>query len=137
MEQELGNGWAENVHPDDFDRCLQTYISAFDARKAFSMEYRLRRHDGEYRWLLDNGTPLFGPGNEFAGYIGSCVDISDHKQAEDALQEAMQHLKIVTNSMSAPSPVAAVTCATFGLASPTPTGSGGSRTRSWASPSAT
>ena len=57
MEQELGNGWAEGVHPDDFDRCLKTYVESFEARQAFKMEYRLRRHDGEWRWLLDNGTP--------------------------------------------------------------------------------
>ena len=83
MEQELGNGWSENVHPDDFDRCLKTYVDAFDARRAFSMEYRLRRHDGEYRWVLDNGIPLWEPAGEFAGYIGSCIDISERKQAED------------------------------------------------------
>jgi PAS domain S-box-containing protein len=83
MEHELGNGWSENVHPDDFDRCLNTYVEAFDARETFSMEYRLRRHDGEYRWLLDNGIPLWEPAGEFAGYIGSCIDITERKQAED------------------------------------------------------
>jgi PAS domain S-box-containing protein len=102
MEQEVGNGWTENVHPDDFERCLQTYTTSFDARQPFSMEYRLRSHGGEYRWLLDNGTPHFGPDDAFIGYIGSCVDISDHKQAEIALQEAMQQIKIVTDTMSAP-----------------------------------
>jgi PAS domain S-box-containing protein len=83
MEQELGNGWSENVHADDFDRCLKTYVDAFDARQPFSMEYRMRRHDGEYRWVLDNGIPLWEPAGEFAGYIGSCVDITERKQAED------------------------------------------------------
>ena len=83
MEQELGNGWSENVHPDDFDRCLRTYVGAFDARQTFSMEYRLRRHDGEYRWVLDNGIPLWEPAGEFAGYIGSCIDITERKQTED------------------------------------------------------
>ena len=72
MEQELGNGWAENVHPEDFDRCLQTYTTNFDAREPFSMEYRLRRHDGQWRWILDNGVPRYDSHNNFAGYIGSC-----------------------------------------------------------------
>jgi PAS domain S-box-containing protein len=83
MEEELGNGWSENVHADDFDRCLKTYVDAFDTRQPFSMEYRLRRHDGEYRWVLDNGIPLWEPARGFAGYIGSCIDITERKQAED------------------------------------------------------
>jgi two-component system, sensor histidine kinase PdtaS len=83
MEQELGNGWSENVHADDFDRCLKTYVDAFDARQPFSMEYRMSRHDGEYRWVLDNAIPLWEPAGEFAGYIGSCIDITERKQAED------------------------------------------------------
>src|SRR5262245_1387797 len=83
MDQEVGNGWSENVHADDFDRCLKTYVEAFDARQPFSMEYRLRRHDGEYRWVLDNGIPLWEPVGEFAGYIGTCIDLTERKQAED------------------------------------------------------
>jgi two-component system, sensor histidine kinase PdtaS len=75
MEQEIGNGWAENVHPDDFDRCLKTYLSSFEARTAFSMSYRLKRRDGVYRNILDNGAPFYRDG-EFAGYFGSCIDIS-------------------------------------------------------------
>ena len=78
MEQELGDGWAEGVHPEDRDRCLATYNSSFDARRPFQMEYRLRRADGEYRWILDNGTPLYR-GGEFAGFIGSCTDITEQK----------------------------------------------------------
>ena len=67
MEQEVGNGWAEGVHPDDFDRCLQIYTTSFAARERFSMEYRLRRHDGEYRWVLDHGVPRFTPDGTFLG----------------------------------------------------------------------
>ncbi len=88
MEQELGNGWTENVHPDDFDSCLQTYVQSFDQRRPFSMEYRLRRHDGEYRWVLDTGIPLYDASGEFTGYIGSCIDITDRRQAEEALMDA-------------------------------------------------
>ncbi|MBA3714383.1 MAG: PAS domain S-box protein [Pyrinomonadaceae bacterium] len=87
MEQESGNGWAEGVHPEDFDRCLQTYVEAFDARRNFTREYRLRRADGEYRWLLDTGVPRYLPGGEFAGYIGSCIDINERKEAEEAQAE--------------------------------------------------
>jgi PAS domain S-box-containing protein len=76
MEQELGNGWAEGVHKEDFDRCLQVYTTSFDARKNFSMIYRLRRHDGEFRYILDNGAPFYRSG-AFAGYFGSCIDVTD------------------------------------------------------------
>lgn len=82
MEQELGIGWAEGVHPDDAKRCLETYQAAFNARQSFQMEYRLRRGDGEYRWVLDSGMPRFNLDGSFAGYIGSVCDISDRKQAE-------------------------------------------------------
>ncbi|MEI6305512.1 MAG: ATP-binding protein [Deltaproteobacteria bacterium] len=87
MEQELGNGWAEGVHPDDLDRCLETYVTAFDKRQPFAMEYRLRRADGQYRWLLDIGTPIYAQ-DLFKGYIGSCTDITDRKKVEDELNLA-------------------------------------------------
>jgi PAS domain S-box-containing protein len=82
LEQELGGGWAEGVHPQDLDHCLDTYASAFSARRGFQMEYRFRRADGEYRWLLDNGVPRFEKDDIFVGYIGSCIDITDLKRTQ-------------------------------------------------------
>src|SRR5206468_6349989 len=87
MEQEMGNGWAGGVHPDDLQRCLKTYIEAFNAREPFVMQYRLRRHDGEYRWISDNGVPHYNAQKNFAGYIGSCVDITELLSKEQALRE--------------------------------------------------
>jgi PAS domain S-box-containing protein len=81
-EQEFGNGWAEGVHAEDLDHCLGAYGKAFDARETFTIEYRLRRKDGEYRWVLDSGTPRFDTAGAFVGYIGSCLDITERRQAE-------------------------------------------------------
>ena len=88
IEQETDNGWAEGVHPDDFDFCLRHYVEHFDQRRPFSMEYRLKRHDGEYRWLLDNGIPRYADNGEFLGYIGSCIDVTEHKQIRIALENS-------------------------------------------------
>ena len=79
MEEEVGTGWLEGVHPDDRARCLEIYDSAFAARRSFEMEYRLSRHDGVYRWVLEQGTPHV-TGGSFLGYTGSCVDVSERKQ---------------------------------------------------------
>jgi PAS domain S-box-containing protein len=85
LEAELGDGWVDGVHPDDSKHCFETYGDAFKRRESFEMEYRLRRKDGEYRWILDNGVPRFDPDGAFAGYIGSCIDITDRKLAEEGL----------------------------------------------------
>jgi PAS domain S-box-containing protein len=83
LEQELGKGWTEGVHQEDFDRCHDIYGNFFDSRQPFTMEYRLRRSDGEYRWVLDSGTPRFAPNGAFLGYIGSCIDITERKRGEE------------------------------------------------------
>lgn len=85
LEEELGNGWADGVYKDDVQRCLDTYIGAFDRRESFQMEYRVRRHDGKYRWLFDLGVPRFNADDSFAGYIGSCLDVTERRLAEEAL----------------------------------------------------
>jgi PAS domain S-box-containing protein len=87
-----GSGWPDCVHPEDTNRCLTTYASSFDARCSFQIEYRARRSDGEYRWLLDNGTPLYH-GDEFTGYIGSRIDITEQKSIEERLRISEERLK--------------------------------------------
>jgi len=93
LEQELGDGWVQGVHPEDLNRCLEAYASSFDTHAEFEMEYRLRRWDGAYRWVLDKGVPLF-EGGLFAGYIGSCVDITDIKMGQEG-DFAKQRLETV------------------------------------------
>lgn len=85
LESELGVGWTEGIHNDDVKHCLETYAQTFQQRQPCVMEYRVRRNDGEYRWILDTGVPRFNLDGSFAGYIGSCLDITDRKLAEDAL----------------------------------------------------
>jgi PAS domain S-box-containing protein len=90
QEQEWGVGWAESIHFEDLQRCLDTYVDAFGQRRVFEMEYRLRRADGEYRWILDRGTPRYTSAGVFAGYIGSCIDITDRRHVEVALRDALR-----------------------------------------------
>ena len=92
IELELGNGWAEGVHPEDLERCLDTSTKAFDGRESFKVEYRLRRHDREYRWLLGTAVPRFNRDGSFAGYIGSCIDITERKRGEEALASVSRRL---------------------------------------------
>ena len=90
MEQEVGTGWIEGVHPDDVQGCFDGFLPAFHARKPFRMEYRLRRADGEYRWVIESGIPRYTGAGEFAGYIGSNIDITDLKRAEAERQRLHQ-----------------------------------------------
>ncbi|MEI7954510.1 MAG: PAS domain-containing protein [Verrucomicrobiota bacterium] len=99
MEEEMGNGWASGVHPDDLDHCLNRYTRAFARQEVFEMEYRLRRSDGEYRWLFDRGVPFNDAEGHFAGYIGSCIDVTESvdaranlKAAQDAEVKSLQEL---------------------------------------------
>jgi PAS domain S-box-containing protein len=98
LEDEAGDGWAKGVHPDDSEACVKDYSRAFDARVPFVLEYRLRRFDGEHRWLLDHGKPRLDERGEFVGYIGSCIDITDRKRSEQALVESKQRLSLVIDA---------------------------------------
>jgi PAS domain S-box-containing protein len=92
FEQELGSGWSEAIHGEDVVDSLRTYTEAFDKREQFELQYRLRRYDGEYRWVLDIGVPRFNQDGSFAGYIGSCLDTTERKLAEDALANVSHRL---------------------------------------------
>jgi PAS domain S-box-containing protein len=101
MKQELGNGWAEGVHAGDLARCLSIYTTAFDRHEEFSMEYRLRRHDGIYRWVLDNGRPYFSHDGKFRGYFGSCIDVTESKNAQDEVELARGFELLLTHISAA------------------------------------
>jgi two-component system, LuxR family, sensor kinase FixL len=90
LVQELGNGWAECMHKEDFDQCVEVYSNAFDARQEYTIEYRLRRHDGEYRWVLGHGVPRIGPDGAFLGYIGTAIDITERKRGEEKFRVAVE-----------------------------------------------
>jgi PAS domain S-box-containing protein len=90
VQQALGDGWSRGVHPEDLARWLDACVRAFDAREPFEVEYRLRRRDGEYRWMLDRGVPRYAPDGRFLGYAGACVDIEQRKRAEHDLERALE-----------------------------------------------
>lgn len=95
LEQEVGNGWTENVHPDDYERCLQVYVDNFDTRRPFEMEYRLRHNSGRYRWIFDRGVPRYKPDGTFEGYVGACLDIHDRKEAAERMRIADESLRLI------------------------------------------
>lgn len=98
--EECGDGWTKSIHPDDYQQTVQTYQQAFAKRETFRMEYRMLRHEDQaYRWLLDIGVPRFSDMAEFAGYIGTCVDITERKQMENQLQELLEQQQVILNNI--------------------------------------
>ena len=102
LAQEVGHGWLEGVHPEDFQRCLDTYVTAFDRRERFSMDYRLRHHDGSYHWLQDDGCPRYDSAGEFIGYIGYCLDITDRVNAVNRLVESEARFSAIIETSPVP-----------------------------------
>ena len=98
LEEELGNGWAKGVHPEDLRHCLDTYTKAFDQRERYKIEYRLRRRDGEYRWILATGVPRFSVDNSFAGYIGSAIDVTERRLAAEAVQKSDERFRLAAKT---------------------------------------
>jgi PAS domain S-box-containing protein len=98
MEQELGNGWSEGVHPEDLAGCLETYVSSFDARKPFTMHYRLRDSSGEYRWISDRGVPRYNAHGTFSGYIGACIDLTELLKREQRLRQFEERVTLAAQT---------------------------------------
>lgn len=88
MDAEIGDGWTEGVHPDDLEHCVTNYLNAFKKHEQFVMDYRLKRHDGQYRWINDRGVPFFNEKGLFAGYIGSCIDVTDKIEGDKLIKMA-------------------------------------------------
>jgi len=99
MDEEFGYGWTDGVHRDDYARCLEIYNTAFDRKEPFTMEYRLRRADGVFRWVYDTGTPRFSSAREFLGYIGSCVDITGRKESEAIMEQMIAEVSRLKNQL--------------------------------------
>ena len=100
-EEDLDTGWIQRIHPEDSTRTLENYLTNFDQQKPFELEYRLGRRDGHYSWVYDSGIPRFSPDGAFLGYSGSCIDISERKQSEVALQKANEQLNQLKNQLEA------------------------------------
>jgi PAS domain S-box-containing protein len=100
LDEELGDGWLDGVHAEDRSRCRDTYFAAFDSRQPFTMEYRLRRHDGEWRWILDHGSAMYKSNGAFTGYIGSCIDVTESRRGTEALRESEERMRAILNTVS-------------------------------------
>lgn len=101
IAEEVGDGWMESIHPDDRAACAESFTASFTTQKPFSVQYRLRRHDGEYRWILDRGTPRFSENEHgFVGFIGSCIDITDQKLSEEKLLAVVAEKEALTRSQA-------------------------------------
>ena len=101
LEEELGKGWTSRIHPEDRNRYLETYSAQFDARLEFTLEYRLQRHDGDYRWIIDRAVPRFDSEGRFLGYFDSCFDIHDRKLSEQALEEQLKFETVLAGLLTA------------------------------------
>lgn len=108
LADEVGDGWAAGVHERDLQSCLKVYVSHFDARKDFRMQYRLRRHDGAYRWIDDTGIPRFGPDGRFLGYIGSCIDIHEQRETQAELRRRLLEIAQLNRQGDAAAVAAAI-----------------------------
>ncbi len=93
LNQELGDGWADSIHAEDRPLCLQRFGAAIEQRQPLTLEYRLRRHDGQYRWIFDQAVPHFAADGTFLGYLGSGMDVTERKQAEEALGHKFEQLR--------------------------------------------
>ena len=98
LEQEQNDGWLDIVYPDDRPRCIENYNRAFDEQLGFYIEYRIRRHDGEYRWIADNSAPRYNPEGEFVGFISACIDIDDQKRFREKITESELMLQTISNA---------------------------------------
>ncbi len=92
--QEMGSGWTEGVHPDDLEKCIKIYTESFDRHVPFLMEYRLKRHDGMYRWVLDRGKPRFDKSGNFVGYVGTCIDQTDLRNVTETLKTTEEEYSV-------------------------------------------
>lgn len=98
LEEEIAFGWVNGVHPEDRENTVNTYLAAYERKVGFEVEYRLRRHDGEYRWMYSKVAPRLTLHGEFIGYIGSVVDIHDRKQTEHSLIESETRFRAMADS---------------------------------------
>lgn len=96
MSEEMGSGWLEGVHPEDLPKCLEVYRAAFDARQRYQMEYRLRRADGQYRWIADTGVPQYGEDHGFVGYLGSSVEIQEPRKTNGATPLTAREIQVLS-----------------------------------------
>jgi len=101
LEKELGEGWLEGVRSDDRDLYLNTYMAAFPERRPFQVEYRLRRADGQYRWVLDKGVPSFSPQGAFMGFLGTAVDVTERRSAQQSAEQESAYLKLLLDLLLA------------------------------------
>jgi PAS domain S-box-containing protein len=100
LSQERGDGWSQGLHPDDQQRCLASYQASFVARCEFELDYRIRRRDGEYRWIQARGVPRYDGKGAFIGFIGSAIDVTDRRQQEAALRQSEERYRAVVDAQT-------------------------------------